>query len=222
MIQNQAAQALKQYIQDFPGVSSEGWSIGDVDKIVGRCTERFQVNSGAYILRYDRAEINGETIFSCNYDRTRSRASYWIQVDYGGVPWVARVNYFLKVPHPTDSSVVTLRLAVVTFFKPEVAGQRSAAAALAAALGQRRPGGRQRAEAEAEVTLLRVPDITKPPTKVDGVTANLVSRVGTAEEKFYPIDPSTIKCKLVSAIVGGADKPAKEVYFMPYFNMTSR
>lgn len=171
----------------------EGWTDVDVATIVGRCTERNQVQTKAFILRYDRADMGGDRIFSRNYDRTRSRASYWIQVNYENdsgkmEEYVGRVEYFLKVPHPTRAEVKTLRFAVVNFFKPAEVKKR----------GQR-------------VEFMKVADVNAPPLR------------GNQWYPVTPQDVVCQLVSAVEGGVNKTTASAKQtVYFMPFFHMSSQ
>jgi hypothetical protein len=64
-------------------------------------------------LVFTRAECNEERVFSDAYERTRTRANYWVLIMYGQpvVPYVCRVKYFVKLVHP-DAGLPPLRYAV--------------------------------------------------------------------------------------------------------------
>ena len=68
-------------------------------------------------------------IGSTIYGRTLTRTNYYVQIDFDGVPYVAKVLHFLKVPHPNAQlNLSPLRLPIVTFYQPQAVPQAAAAA----------------------------------------------------------------------------------------------
>ena len=133
--QGPALAAVTEYLRVY---QPEGWVQGDVDHIFSR-TSPVARASGRGVLVFCRAEINEEVIGSIAYGRTYNRINHFIQIDYNGIPYVAKVLHFLKVPHPNASLKLSpLRLPIVMFYQPQAVAQAAAAAPAAGRRAQRR------------------------------------------------------------------------------------
>ncbi len=85
------------------------------------CSSYVHVDEGA-ILKYSRAEVSEEVFAGFDYTKTTSRINYYILVRYGRDTYMAKLLHFIKVPHPSDPTIVPLRIAICTFFDTKIVG----------------------------------------------------------------------------------------------------
>lgn len=90
-----------------------GWSVEDAKQATVGTREKG-------LLLFQRGTCNEQPVSAASYGRTKCRANHWVSIRYApqDTVHVARVKYFLLVPHPTLAGVA-LRLAICDVFAPK-------------------------------------------------------------------------------------------------------